>query len=88
MSLHKIRNEIDNIDALLLDLFIKRLNLVKKVALIKKEENIPILNENREDEILRSMTSNTVEFKSETRLLFQTIMDISKSVQSYFLDND
>ena len=55
-ELLKVRNEIDTIDEELLVLFIKRLECAKKVAEIKKEHSLPVLNSGREQEILNKMT--------------------------------
>ena len=81
MNLNDIREEIDVIDKEILSLFIKRMECAKRIALIKEKENLPIVNEAREEEILKSMVANAHGFKEETRELFSKIMDISKKVQ-------
>ena len=42
--LDEVRKEIDEIDEQLLPLIIRRMDAAKKVAAIKKEHNIPVLN--------------------------------------------
>ena len=81
MNLDDIRKEIDVIDKEILSLFIKRMECAEKIALIKEKENLPIVNEAREEEILKNMAANAHDFKEETRELFSKIMDISKKVQ-------
>ena len=81
MNLNDIRKEIDAIDKEILSLFIKRMECAKKIALIKERDNIPIVNEAREEEVLKNMAADTHDFKEETIELFSKIMDISKKVQ-------
>ncbi|HEY8444706.1 MAG TPA: shikimate kinase [Bacilli bacterium] len=49
----KIRNEIDLIDKQIMDLLNKRFQLTNIIGLYKNENNLPILNQEREEEILR-----------------------------------
>jgi monofunctional chorismate mutase len=55
--MENLRKEIDLLDEEMLELFLKRMEIVKKIALEKKELGLPILNQNREQEILARMTS-------------------------------
>ena len=56
MSLEDIRKEIDKIDAELVPLLKKRMRCSLKVAEIKKQKKLPILNEKRETEIIEAVT--------------------------------
>ena len=51
MDLKEIRNEIDAIDSQLVELFEKRMDTVRKVAEYKLENNMPIFNSKREQEL-------------------------------------
>ena len=52
MSLSEIRQKIDEIDSQLLPLFIERMKCSEQVAKNKIEQNLPIFNESRENQIL------------------------------------
>ena len=49
-QLQKYRNEIDNIDKQITELFEKRMDISKEIAICKKEQEIGILNAKREEE--------------------------------------
>ena len=81
MSLDNIRKEIDNIDAELVPLLKKRMNCSLKVAEIKREQNLPILNEKREQEVIDNVTSVGGEFGSYIASVYREIMGVSKEAQ-------
>ena len=82
MDLTDLRNNIDSIDEEILQLFIKRMNVCKEVALFKKENNLPVLQGNREDEVIaRIKELSPQELSDGSAVLFSNIMDISKSLQ-------
>ena len=54
MQLKKIRSEIDSIDKKLIMLLFERIKKVRKVAEYKKKNRIPILDKEREKEIILS----------------------------------
>lgn len=81
MDIDILRNEIDIIDKQILKLFIKRMECCKKISKIKKENNLPIFNKEREDEILKSISNLSGEYNKECCKLFKNIMDISKEMQ-------
>lgn len=80
-DLGEIRVEIDKIDSELIELFKKRMDCAKAVGLYKKENNIPVLNQNRENEILDSVEEKGGEYGSHARLLFSNIMELSRALQ-------
>ncbi|MGN1433073.1 MAG: bifunctional chorismate mutase/prephenate dehydratase [Ruminococcus sp.] len=80
-DLGEIRIEIDKIDKELIELFKKRMDCAKAVGLYKKENNIPVLNQNRENEILDSVEEKGGEYGSHARLLFSNIMELSRALQ-------
>lgn len=86
MKLDDIRREIDLIDDRILQLFIKRLNLTKEIAEIKKESNMPALDPHREKDILKKVAANSPGYESYTEILFQLMMDLSKHQQRCIID--
>ena len=86
MDLELIRKEIDKIDDELVALFLKRSKLACDVAEYKKANNMQVFQKGREDFILdRVSEKSSPEMKNASRLLFQTIMDISKCRQQQIL---
>ena len=82
MDLKNLRNEIDEIDNEILSLFVKRMSVCKDVAAFKKEKNLPVLQGNREDEIIdRIRSQSPAELSDGSAILFSNIMGISKSLQ-------
>ncbi len=83
MNLQEIREEINDIDEELLRLFIKRMELAKRVAEYKLEHKLPILNEAREQEILaRVCKASGEELEVYTETLFKTLFELSRSYQA------
>ena len=81
MSLENIRKEIDKIDAELVPLLKKRMLCSLKVAEIKRQKNLPILNEKREAEIIDTVTERGGEFGSYIASVYREIMGVSKEAQ-------
>lgn len=82
MDLNSLRAEIDNIDNCLLKLFIQRMDISRKVAIYKKENNLPVLQGNREEEILTRIAKDSPPtIAGGSSLLFKNIMNISKELQ-------
>ena len=54
-QLQKYRNEIDNIDKQITELFEKRMDISKEIAICKKEQEIGILNAKREEEVIQKI---------------------------------
>ena len=81
MELDDIREKIDEIDSELLPLFIRRMECAEKVAEIKAEKGIPVLNEEREREILDCVSEKAGKYAGEARTLFSGIMSMSRDIQ-------
>ncbi len=81
MDLKDIRKQIDDIDAQLLPLFLKRMECSKAVAEYKAEHNLPVLNAQRENEILDRLSKEAQGNETAVRLLYSTIMDVSRMAQ-------
>ena len=80
-DLGQIRNEIDSIDKQLIDLFKRRMDCAKAVGEYKKENNIPVLNQARENEILDKVQEMGGEYGTFARLLYSNIMELSRALQ-------
>lgn len=83
-SLDDIRKIIDDCDKDLVKIFEKRLEAVLDVLEYKKQNNLPILQSTREDEVLKKVKSylNNPEFDSELEGLYSHILKISRQLQS------
>lgn len=82
-ELENLRERIDTIDKELITLFEERMNVVNDIAEYKIKNNLPILNQNRED-IVISKVKSTVKNKdyTDSAIDFITdIMEISKKFQ-------
>lgn len=85
MDLKEIRNQIDEINNEILDLFLKRMDLSVKVAKYKKANDLPILNRAREREILKEVMEKSGEDEAYAYRLFQVLMSLSKAKQGSIL---
>ena len=83
IELELMRIKIDEIDDKLLVLFKERLEVSKKIGLLKKKHNIKIFDPQREQEIIDSCTQNVNEDeKIYIEKFLRNLMDISKEVQT------
>lgn len=81
-DIKKIRNEIDSIDAEILQLFSRRMAMGKAIGKLKEAQNMPIENSEREREILLKITRESgEELQSSARILFSTLFELNKSYQ-------
>lgn len=83
MDLEALRSKIDDINSQLLTLFEQRMELTEQVAIYKKENNLPIFQPDREQEILSRIIKQTEkeENRQATKVFFSVLMDISKCQQ-------
>lgn len=90
MSLNKLREEIDFIDKELVKLFEKRLNVVEKIGEYKKKNLLPILDKQREQEVLNKNLRNVGEEKyfSYIKDFLISNAEISKKLQRDNKDYD
>ena len=83
MELESLRNEIDQIDNELVNLFIKRMHIAEQVAKIKKEQHLPIYVPAREREILQKVADLAgADMANYTRVLYSMLFELSRSYQS------
>lgn len=81
MELKEIRERIDAIDGKLLDLFLERMECSDAVAAYKLENGMPILNREREREILRNVMERSGEWDVYAYRLFDMLLSLSKTRQ-------
>ena len=82
------REKIDQIDAQLLPLFLQRMECSQRVAELKGQVGAPVLNAQREQEILNRVSAQAGDFGGSAVALYQTIMAISRARQHILLDNN
>ena len=79
MDLQDYRKQIDAIDNELLRLFKERMDIVRQIALYKKEHDLPVLNAEREKEILDAIDC------PYAKELFSTLLELSCAYQGGIL---
>jgi monofunctional chorismate mutase len=80
----KERAEIDAIDQELVKLFERRMDAVTEIARIKKKNELPILDQSREDMVLdkvRGLTENKA-YEDSVEDLFRSLMTITKAFET------
>lgn len=85
--LDNYRLQINNIDEELINLLKKRMKLSVKIGKYKKENNIPILNKNRENQVIERINSynkkdnEIIISENFISILWTNIMNYSKDLQ-------
>ena len=83
IELELMRKKIDEIDDKLLALFKERLEVSKKIGLLKKKYKMEIFDPQREQEIIDGCTQNISEDeKVYVEKFLRNLIDISKEIQS------
>jgi chorismate mutase/prephenate dehydratase len=89
MSLLNIREEIDQIDTELTELFRRRMGLAERVAREKSEKNLPIGDRTRERAILTRVSEQIGEpLDQYARTLYTVLFDLSRSYQARLMNKD
>ena len=81
MSLSSLRNQIDELDSQILELFLKRINVCREIAKFKKLNNTHIESLARENEILENVKTFSGDDFIYSEELFKKIFSICKRVQ-------
>lgn len=89
-EIRRLRSKLDEIDMEILELLMERMDIVKRIGLIKKRQNLPIIDKNREEEVY----NNAAEFalkhdldNIQIKSIFREIMLLSKKVQNDVLNH-
>ena len=78
MDLDKLRQEIDEIDTQMCDLFARRMQVVSGIGKYKKENNLPVYHPSRARAVLQNVSKRLgPEFEGYGRTLYRTIFDLS-----------
>ncbi len=82
-NIEELRKDINEINTQMLDLFIKRMQVSKEVAIYKQANNLPILDRKREEDILQNVVDKTPDdLKSHALEYFKKLMELSREYQS------
>ena len=81
MDINQIRSKIDSIDDELSNLIRERMSLSEEVALYKKKAGLPVLDRQRERDILARITNEDDKYGEYVRILYSMIFDLSRSNQ-------
>ena len=82
MELSDIRAKIDTVDDQLLQLFLERMALAEEVAAYKNEHKLPIVNKQREREVLAKVTERSGDKERYAYHLFSTLFELARSRQA------
>ncbi len=89
MSMDELRQEIDAIDEQLVELFVKRMGVSAQVAAEKKQSGRAVLDPARERRLLERVSELAgEELESQTRVLYNLILSLSRSYQNHCLGFD
>ena len=85
MELNEIRTRIDAVDDQLLQLFLERMGLAEEVAAYKNEHHLPIMNKQRERDILAKVMEKSGDKERYAYHLFSTLFELARSRQAELL---
>lgn len=83
MILEEFRKEINSIDEELVRLLERRFNVVLKIGQYKKENNLPIYDEDREKKVIENCVSRleNKNYSHHMETLYRHIMDTCKDLE-------
>ena len=87
MELSEIRTKIDAVDDQLLALFLERMALSEEVAAYKNQHSLPILNKQREREILAKVTERAGDKERYAYHLYSTLFELARSRQAELISS-
>ncbi|MBQ7878488.1 MAG: chorismate mutase [Bacteroidaceae bacterium] len=89
MNLDELRQQIDDIDTQMCDLFARRMQVVTDIARYKKENNMLVYHPSRARSVLHNVSKRLgPEYEGYGRTLYHTIFDLSESYQTRVLSED
>ena len=89
MNLMELREQINEIDREMLDLFLRRMQVSSNVAEYKRQNGLPVLDAARERELLANIAGQAGEDLDEYAIvLYSTILSLSRSYQHKKLSPD
>jgi len=84
-DLDKLRKEIDKLDDELLHIFAKRIEIVKKIGTLKNNNNLPLVDKKRKNELLELITKKAESLglsKEFIKSLYSLIHDHAVKIQA------
>ena len=86
--MEKFRKQINEVDEKLKELFVERMQIVKEIGMYKLEHNLPILDKEREQELLEKnvKTIKDLCFRDLYGEFYQKLMDLSKELQERIIN--
>ena len=89
MDLNDYRQQIDEIDEELLQLFVRRMEIAAGIAAYKKENELPVLDRRREREKLQAIAEKTPEPLQDGAVrLYSLLFELSRSYQNRLLGTE
>lgn len=86
MDLEQLRGELNALDEQLVALYCRRMDIVEQVAAYKIENHLPVFHPQREQQVLDRVQRMADEpYRDGARMLYTTLMDISKAHQHRLL---
>ena len=83
MDINELREEINSINDQMTRLFEKRMQVASRIADYKKANNMMVMDSSREREIIGNETDKvSPELQGYTKILYNTLFDLSRSYQS------
>ncbi len=81
--MEELRQEIDIIDQSMQNLFLERMQVAKKIALYKKENDLPVFDSTREKEIIDKNVKriDDLELVELYQEFYKKMLDVSKKYQ-------
>lgn len=79
------RKDIDKIDHLILKLLSKRFKISSKIALLKKELNLPVYDREREENALKQRKNKAIKLNLNSKFIeifYKNLFKESKSIQN------
>lgn len=87
MNLNDLRQQIDVVDTQLIELLMKRMDIVQSIALWKQSQGLPAFDENREQQILNNIIDRArKDMVIPLCEIFSLIFEISRSRQDAILN--
>lgn len=89
-ELENLREKIDTIDREMIALFEKRMDVVCDIAKYKKKNNLPILNQGREDIVISKVKSiiKNNDYTDSAAAFIKEVMEISKDLQQKIIHQE
>ena len=88
-ELAEARSELNEIDDQIVELFKRRMEISERIAEIKQANDMPILNQGREDEVIQRLTEGCDEDMAEyITELYKEIFEISRACQEKFMNQE